>query len=95
MLKLGITKPIRKFKIAGMPKDSEFNVMIFGRQIEHFKTIEAFKAANKSQWISKKRISAAKSIKEFLKMMRAKEFYCSYYDSSTYSDDSFEIWYKQ
>lgn len=87
-------KIIRKFKIAGMPKDTDFAVMAFGRQIEHFKTIEAFKEANKHEYVSKKRVSAAKAIREFLKMTKAKEFYCAYHDGENYSDDSFPIWYK-
>jgi hypothetical protein len=89
-----MNKKTYRFKISGLPKDKEFELMPFGRQIEHFKSIEAFKQSAKKGWVSMKRISSAKAVKEAIKLYEAKEYYCVFYDCPNYRDDSFEFWYK-
>ncbi len=89
-----MTQSIKKFKINGLPKDTDFAALPFGRQIECRLIIENFKYAAKSAHISQKRQSAAKAIRDFLKLTGAKEYYCFYHDSKNYKDDTFCIWYK-
>lgn len=84
----------RKFKIVGLPSDKEFAGMAFGRQIEHLRKIQEFQASAKSTWISQKRQSSTKAIKEAIKLLGAKEYYCEFHDEPHYRDDSFQFWYK-
>jgi hypothetical protein len=84
---------IRKFKIAGLPTDKAFAGMVFGRQIEHLRAIEAFKATAKSVHISQKRRTNAAAIREAVTLYGAKQYYCQFEDSSTCRDDSFQFWY--
>ena len=46
-------------------KASDFNNLPFGRQIEYFRQIEAFKQTAKSVHICQKRRSTAAALKEF------------------------------
>lgn len=85
---------IRKFKIKGLPKDKEFAGMPFGRQIEHYKAIKAFKDECKSVHLSQKRKSYTKAIKEAIDLYNVTEYYCEFYCSPDYKDDSFEFWYR-
>ncbi len=85
---------IRKFKIKGLPSDKEFSTMPFGRQIEHFRAIEAFKAACRSTHLSQKRQSYSKAIRDALKLHNATEYYCEFYNDSMTKDDVFEFWYQ-
>ncbi len=87
-------KPITKFKIKGMQKDTEFLSLAFGRQIDGLRQIRAFKDTAKSFWVSKKRKNPAKEIKDTLKFYNATEHYYQYNDSPNYSDDSFEVFFK-
>ncbi len=84
----------RRFKIAGAVKDSELSAMPFGRQIEHLRTINEFKAAARSVWISQKRRSNAAAISEARKLYDAKEWLCEFHDEPMYRDDSFQFWYR-
>lgn len=83
---------MQKIKINGIPKD--YDKMPFGRQIEYRRVIEAFKSESKKTWISQKRISSGKALKDAIKLYEAKEYYCNINDSENYRDDSFEFWYK-
>ena len=85
----------RLFKINGLPKDSVFNNLIFGRQIDGLRAIELWKSGAQSIYVSIKRVQNSKSeIKKCVKMSGAKEFYCKYYDDSEWRDDSVELFYK-
>lgn len=68
--------------------------MPLGRQMEHFKAIQEFKESAKSIWVSQKRQSSTKAISEAKKLYDIKEFYCVFFDSENYKDDSFELWYR-
>lgn len=84
---------IVKFKIAGMPKDSDYAKLPFGRQIEHRHAIESFKARAKKIHLSQKRQTYAKSIREALTLENATEYFCTFYCSSDCKDDTFEFWF--
>lgn len=84
----------RKYKIRGIPTDKELSAMPFGRQLEHTRTISAFKAGAQSRWVSIKRRSAAAAIKEAVSLEGASEWYCEYRDEPTYRDDSIQFFYK-
>ncbi|TXH15391.1 MAG: hypothetical protein E6R03_07230 [Hyphomicrobiaceae bacterium] len=84
----------RRYKIRGMPTDKELSAMPFGRQLEHIKTLAAFKAGAQSRWISIKRRSAAAAIKEAVSLEGASEWYCEYRDEPMYRDDSIQLFYK-
>lgn len=79
-------------KINGVPKD--YGSMPFGRQIEYRRAIENFKCESKHAWISQKKISSSKALKDAIKLYEAKEYFCQINDSDNYRDDSFEFWYK-
>ena len=66
-----------------------------GRRSEIFKKIEEFKKTAKSTYISIKRKSATKAIKEFKDLYEVKEYFGMYHNDSFRKDDSFEIWYTQ
>ena len=89
-----MSEKIRKFKIKGLPTPVEFAAMPFGRQIEHFRAIDQFKAACKSTWLSQKRQSFTKAIREAIKLHNATEYYCDFYCDSMMKDDVFEFWYR-
>lgn len=82
------------YKINGLPKEKEFNQMPFGRKIEHFRAIDAFKAGAKSVHISQKRRSTAAAIKEFKDLYKPTEYFYSEHIGPDYRDDSIQIWYK-
>ena len=83
----------RRFKIKGLPTHQQLEAMPFGRQIEHLRSIEAFKASAKSVHISMKRRSAASAIREAKALYDADQYYCQYWDLQDYRDDSVEFFY--
>lgn len=85
---------ITKFKIVGLPKDTEFAKMPWGRQIEWLRKIQEFKDSAKSVHLSQKRQSYTKAIREFVKLNEVKEYYCSFHAGRDYYDDTFQIWYR-
>lgn len=76
--------------------DIEFNKLPFGRQIEYFRKLEEFKSSpeTKKTWVSQKRKTTSKAIKEFKQLYQPKEFYLVVNNSENYRDDSFEIFYR-
>jgi hypothetical protein len=89
-----MSSKIRKFKIKGMPKDRELAAMPFGRQIDHLRVIQAFKAECKSTYLSQKRQSYRTAIRDAVKLLGATEYYCEFYCDANCKDDSFEFWYR-
>ena len=89
-----MSNKIRKFKIKGLPTEMELDAMPFGRQIEHLKAIQVFKDSCKSTWLSQKRQSYQKAIREAIKLHGVTEYYCEFYCDSMVKDDVFEFWYK-
>lgn len=85
--------PVHKFKINGLPKDKDFASMPFGRQIEHYAAIRQFKHGANVTWLSQKRQSSSKAIKEAIKLYDVDQYYCSFNNSPNYRDDSFEFFY--
>ncbi len=85
---------VRKLKIAGLPKERDYNAMPWGRQLEYRKAIEAFKATAKVTHLSQKRQTYAKAIREAIDLLGAAEYYCEFHCSPTCKDDSFEFWYR-
>lgn len=89
---------IHRFKINDLGcTEKEFASMPFGRQIEFSRKLEAFKTEPDVMhtWLSQKRTTSAKAIAEFKKMMRVKEYYCSFHDDENYRDDTFQFYYRQ
>jgi hypothetical protein len=86
--------PITKFKIKGLPKDSEYAALPFGRRIEYARAIEAFKASAQSTYLSQKRQSYTKAIREAIKLYGVTQYYCRFYCNANVKDDSFQFWYK-
>ena len=87
---------IQKFNIPGMPADSDYKNLPFGRKIEYRQKIQDFKndPKTKKDWISiKGDKNANKEIKKFLKAVGSCQYYCKYNDSDNCRDDSFEIYY--
>jgi hypothetical protein len=89
-----ITKKIKKFKIKGMIKDSEFEQLSFGRQLDYYPIIHKFKKESRDIHLSQKRQSYKTAIREAIKLYNVKEYYCEFYCSDDYKDDSFQFWYK-
>lgn len=81
------------FKIKGLPDYKEFNGMVLGRQIEHFRAIEKFKTSAKHNHFGQKHITFEKGLKEFKKLYDVDEFYCVNRNSDDWKDDSTEIWF--
>ena len=84
---------IRKFKIVGLPKDTEFATMSLGRQTDHFRTIEAFKLKAKSIHLSQKRQSYRKAIREAIELYNVDQYYCAFNAGKDCYDDTFEFWF--
>ena len=85
---------IVKFKIKGLPKDSDYIKLSFGRQIEYRRKIQEFQDAAKSTHLSQKRQTYSKAIKEFLALNDVTEYYTTFHASKDCFDDSFEVWYR-
>lgn len=83
-----------KVKINGFPKESEYNKMPFGRQIEFQQKIKEFKSSAKIGHLATKRKSVASALKEFIDLYNVTEYY--FIDTTTpdYKDDSIQIYYK-
>lgn len=84
---------IRKFKIDGLPKDSEYNGLSFGRQLEHAPAIAAFKAKAKKVHLSQKRQSYTKAIREAVALYNVDQYFCQFHCSTECKDDTFEFYY--
>ena len=86
---------IVKFKIPSLGiTDTQLAGLPFGRQIEYRKKIEAWKFDAIMGYVSQKRTSYTKAIREFVKLYNVKEYYCSFHASDDYFDDSFEFYWK-
>jgi hypothetical protein len=80
-------------KINGVPDN--YATMIFGRQLEFRHKIAEFKASAKSTWLSQKRQSWRKALKEFKALHNPTEYYASFSaNKPDHWDDTFEIWYR-
>lgn len=84
---------IRVFKIRGLPKDEDFHVLPFGRQIEYQRRIDEFKASAQTTWLSQKRQSYKSAIRDAVKLLTVAEYFCHFAANEHCSDDSFEFWY--
>lgn len=85
---------VYRFKIAGLGiTEKEFAALPFGRKAEYFERFEAFKRSAKSAWLSQKRRTSAKAIKEFLDLHKPSNYFCCFQDSSEVRDDTFQVFY--
>lgn len=89
-----MTNKIRLYKIKGVPSPKDFEAMTFGRQIDILRSFEEFKANAKLGYVSQKRQSYKKGIKEFIDLNNVKEYYCCFNASEFCFDDSFEFYYR-
>ena len=85
---------IRKMKIAGLPREKDFNALPFGRQYEWNAKIAEFKAGAKKVHLSQKRQSYHKAIRDAVALYDVAEYYCVFECGSDCKDDSFEFFYK-
>ena len=88
-----MSNKIKKWSIRGVLPQIDVARMPFGRQIEHLKAIQEFKAGCKSVYLSQKRQTYAKAIREAIKLYNVDEYYCEFYCDSMMKDDSFEFFY--
>lgn len=86
---------IVRFKISGMPKDSTYNGLPFGRRIEYAKTIDEFKRSARVVHLSQKRQSYKKAIREAIELYDVAEYYCRFHANAQCFDDSFEFFFKE
>lgn len=89
-----MAEALTKFKIKGLPTEKEYAALPFGRRIEHSRAIAAFQASAKSEYVSQKRQSYQKAIKDLLKLAGATEYFCTFHCSEWVKDDTFQVWFK-
>jgi hypothetical protein len=88
-------KPYVIKNIASVPSD--LFSMPFGRQIEYHKVLHGFinNPETKKTYLSQKRQSYKKAIKEFVKLYEPKSYYIPKFNSSSNCfDDSFVVYYQ-
>lgn len=77
------------------PDGNEFVKLPFGRQLATAKYLKEWKAGAKSDRVDAKGKATLQSVKDWVKENKSKEFYAKWTpDSSSYKDDSVEIFYK-
>ena len=64
-----------------------------GRQLEYRKVIADFKLCANSCWLSQKRTTSGRAIREAIKLLDVAEYFCQFHDEPTYRDDTFEFFY--
>lgn len=87
------SKPITKFKINGLPTDTEFGRLPFGRQVELAAKIKEFKSSAQVIHLSQKRQSYIKAIQVARKLYRVDQYYCQFHNSPAYKDDGFAFFF--
>jgi len=81
-----------------IPKDRDLNKMVFGRQIEYIKKIHEWKKGAKKVYLSQKRQTFSKAIKEFKNLHKPKNWFTptkNKKDSPNYWDDGIEVYYEE
>lgn len=81
------------FKIDGMPKDTTYNSLPFGRQLDHRNAIEAFKASAETIHYSAKHTTTKKGFQDFKKLYLPTQWFLVDKDGPYYHDDSFQVWF--
>lgn len=82
-------------KLNGASPNNSFPQMGFGRIVDNRKLIGDFKASAKKGYVGAKGKPTLASVKKWVKENSPDEFYASWKaDSSSYKDDSVEIYYK-
>lgn len=88
-----IKKDSFAIKIDGV--DSLFPLMPFGRQINDIQKIKKWKETAKKDYVDAKGKATLQAVKNWVKDNNPSEFYAKWEsDSSSYKDDSVEIFYK-
>lgn len=85
-----------KFSYAYKLDDVEagFHKAPFGRQLDDWKKIKAFKENAKSTHVGAKRKATLAAVKAWVKEFKPSQFFAKWQaDSSMWKDDSVEIWY--
>lgn len=80
-------------KIPGLTTTT-FARLSFGRQLDHWPAINAFKESAKRGWLNTKRRAVSTALREFVKLHDVKEYYFAEKQGQNWHDDSIEIWYK-
>ena len=80
-------------RIDGVPAESQYNALSWGRQTEHKAAIDAFKARAKRMHYSAKGITTASAFRRFRKEYQPTQWFAVNRDAHLYHDDSFEVWY--
>jgi hypothetical protein len=81
------------FKINGLIRDAEFNRLPFGRRIDHNPAILAFKAGAQHIHYSAKGKSTRAGFRDFKALYQPTQWFYVDYDTPSYHDDSFEVWF--
>lgn len=89
-----MTGRVTKIKIAGVPKEKDYNALSFGRKMEYRHKIAEFQATARTTHVNQKRNSSVKAWQEFLKLYEVTEYYAVYNNSPTCRDDSYQVWFK-
>jgi hypothetical protein len=84
----------RKYKIKGVFPEKQFNALPFGRQIDTLRVFENFKMDSMCIWLSQKRQTYTKAIREAVALLGVTEYYTCFHAEPHYYDDSFQFWYK-
>jgi hypothetical protein len=75
---------------------NEFYKQPFGRRIDDMKKVKEFMSSAKKGYVGSKGKPTMASVKKWVKEMKPSEFYAMWkQDSSSYKDDSVEIFYKR
>lgn len=75
---------------------NEFYKQPFGRQMDDWKKIKDWKSGAKTAYVDAKGKATMASVKRWVKENKPKEFFTRWKaDSSSYKDDSVEIYYKK
>lgn len=81
-------------KIDDVPND--FFKLPFGRKIEYLRIIDSFKNNAKSTHIDAKGKNTMTALKNWVKMVKPKQFYAKWKkDTKMYKDDVVKIYYKE
>jgi len=74
---------------------NEFFKQPFGRQLDDLKKVKKWKETAKKEYVGAKGKPTLPAVKRWIKDNKPSEYYAMWrQDSSSYKDDSVEIWYK-
>lgn len=82
-----------RFKIIGMPSETQYHSLPFGRKIEYNSIIQAFKKRAQHGYLDAKGMSVPTALAKFKKLYKPNEWYLIDRTGPDFKDDSMEIWF--